>query len=266
MDRVIALLDQARKAGLKISADNGNLRIEGDANKHPALMKQINHRKADLLAELNGEPIPPEPEWGPVLRCMADINPRQVNWLWPKRIAAGRITLLVGLPGAGKSFLTCDMASRVSTGTPWPDGTDCQRGSVILVTAEDDPHDTIRPRLDAHYADVARIHLLSAVRRADEQGKEVELMFTLKDVDDLEVALQKLADCKLIIVDPIGSFLGGRTDAHRDNEVRSVLAPIAMLAEQYGPAVPAARARRAAPTIRPSEAERLPVLQDRSGT
>ena len=62
-------------------------------------------------------------------------------------------------------------------------------------------------------------------------------MFSLADVSAIEMALAKLPDCKLIVVDPIGSFLGGRTDAHRDNEVRGVLAPIATLAERYGVAV-----------------------------
>jgi hypothetical protein len=184
------------------------------------------------------------PEWtptaalepGPILTCLADVEPRPVSWLWPERIPAGRITLLVGRPGEGKSFLTTDAAARVTTGTPWPDGTDCPQGSVILISAEDDPADTIRPRLDAHCADVRRVHLLSAVRRVDDEG-QYDRMISLADVDAIEAALVRLPDCRLIVVDPIGSFLGGGTDAHRDNEVRGVLAPIAALAEKHGPAV-----------------------------
>lgn len=174
---------------------------------------------------------------GPVLVCLADVEPREIKWLWPGRVPMGRITLLVGRPGEGKSFLTTDMAARVTTGTPWPDGSDCPAGSVILISAEDDPGDTIRPRLDAHYADVRKVHLLSAVRRLGEDGQPYEMLFTLADVAALETALKTLPDCRLIVVDPIGSFLGGDTDAHRDNEVRGVLAPVAKLAEKYGPAV-----------------------------
>jgi len=174
---------------------------------------------------------------GPVLLCLADVEPREVRWLWPGRVPLGRITLLVGRPGEGKSFLTTDMAARVTTGTPWPDGSDCPAGSVILVSAEDDPGDTIRPRLDAHDADVHKVHLLSAVRRVGADGEAHEVMFTLADVVALEMALKTHPDCRLIVVDPIGSFLGGDTDAHRDNEVRGVLAPVARLAEKYGPAV-----------------------------
>jgi putative DNA primase/helicase len=175
-------------------------------------------------------------EPGPILICLADVEPRAVEWLWQERIPLGRITLLVGRPGEGKSFLTIDAAARVTTGTPWPDGSTCPQGSVILISAEDDPADTIRPRLDAHYADVSKVHLLSAVRKVDNEG-HYERLISLADVEAIEAALIMLPDCKLIVVDPVGSFLGGGTDAHRDNEVRGVLAPIAALAEKYGPAV-----------------------------
>jgi putative DNA primase/helicase len=192
--------------------------------------------KLAILRHLRGEPqeadLPPPDSYGPAIVCMADVESRPVNWLWRNRIARGRITLVVGMPGCGKSFVTCDLASRISTGTPWPDGEPCERGRTIFITAEDDPHDTIRPRLDAHHADVSRIHLLSGVKRV-EKGETKELSFTLTDVDILEEALLKVPECRLVVVDPIGSFLGRRCDAHRDNEVRAVLAPIAKLAEQY---------------------------------
>jgi putative DNA primase/helicase len=175
---------------------------------------------------------------GPVLKCLADVEPRQVQWLWHCRIPSGRISLLIGRPGEGKSFLTTDLAARVSTGSSWPDGSgNAPKGSVIIISGEDDPHDTIRPRLDAHHADVSRIHLLTMVRRTDDKGKTFDTMFTLADVTALEAALQQVKDCRLVIVDPVGSFIGGRTDAHRDNEVRAVLAPVALLAEKYGCAV-----------------------------
>ncbi len=174
---------------------------------------------------------------GPILTCLADVEPADIKWLWPGRVPLGRLTLLVGRPGEGKSFLTTYMASRVSTGSPWPDGSECPKGSVILISAEDDPGDTIRPRLDAHYADVRHVHLLSMVRKISAGGERQDVMFTLADVGALETALKAHPDCKLVVVDPIGSFLGGKTDSHRDNDVRSVLTPVAKLAEKYGVAV-----------------------------
>lgn len=177
------------------------------------------------------------PTAGPVLTCLADVQAREIAWLWPGRVPMGRITLLVGRPGEGKSFLTTDATARVTTGTPWPDGSPCPAGSVVLISAEDDPADTIRPRLDAHHADCRKVHLLAMVRRIGEDGTPRETMFTLADVFALEQVLKQVPDCRLVVIDPIGSFLGGGTDAHRDNEVRAVLAPVAKLAEKYGPAV-----------------------------
>jgi len=163
----------------------------------------------------------------------------------------GRITLLVGPGGLGKSFLITDLAARVSTGSPWPDGNgNAPLGSVILISAEDDPADTIRPRLDAHLADVSHVHMLSAVRWLDAEAKPKERMFSLADLPALETALQTHRDCKLVVVDPIGSFLGSDTDAHRDNEVRAILAPIAKLAERYAVAMLViAHRRKAAGTL-----------------
>ncbi len=174
---------------------------------------------------------------GPVLARMADIKPREIRWLWPGRVPLSRISLLVGRPGEGKSMLALDAAARVSTGRDWPDGSTCPCGSVILISAEDDPADTIRPRLDAAGADVSKIYRLALVRRVSSDGRQHEKLFNLADLADLEAALKSLPDCRLVVVDPIGSFLGGDTDAHRDNEVRAVLAPVAKLAEKYGPAV-----------------------------
>ena len=152
---------------------------------------------------------------GPVLIRMSDVESRQIDWLWPGRIALGRLSLLVGRPGCGKSFLTCYMASRVSTGNPWSDGSPCPRGSVLLLASEDDAGDTIRPRLDAQKADVSRVHLLQGVRRIDDSGEAAESVFTLADLPSLEQALERCEDCRLLVIDPIGSYLGSKVDAHR---------------------------------------------------
>lgn len=173
----------------------------------------------------------------PSLIRLSDVEPTTVRWLWPGRIPRGRMTLLVGRPGGGKSFATADFAARVSTGRDWPDGTPCTAGSVLLCSAEDDPADTIAPRLIAHDADRSRIHLLTGVRFSRDDGSESERVFTLHDLDPLRQALETLDDCRLILVDPIGSYLGGQADAHRDNEVRGVLAPLCKIAEEHDAAL-----------------------------
>ena len=191
--------------------------------------------RAELMALADAAPEwqpPAESDTRPVVRCVATIEPEPIEWLWPGRIPLGRLALLVGRPGEGKSFLATAMAAHVSCGREWPDGAPCPRGSVLIASAEDAPADTIRPRLDAHGADVSRIHVLDGVRTDDG-----ERLLTLRDVDAIAEALRALGDCRLLVIDPIGAYIGGRTDAHRDNEVRAVLAPIARLAEEYGVAV-----------------------------
>jgi putative DNA primase/helicase len=175
----------------------------------------------------------------PVLVCMADVKSRPVEWLWPGRIALGKLTLIAGDPGLGKSFVALDLAARISRGTPWPDAPDSSAplGGVIILTAEDDLEDTVRPRLDAAGADVRRITALAAVKH-NYKEKPREVVFSLAtDLPALEAALQAISDCKLVIIDPITAYLGGDTDSHNNGEIRGLLAPLAALATKYGVAV-----------------------------
>ncbi|MEQ9096035.1 MAG: AAA family ATPase [Phycisphaerales bacterium] len=183
------------------------------------------------------EPVPtPEPhDTGrarPVVLNMADVEATPISWLWTGRVAVGRITIMAGHPGCGKSMVTADMAARVSTGTAWPDGMPCPRGRVLLLSAEDDPSDTIKPRLVAAGADCARVDVLTASTFRDK-----ERVVTLADVDIIEAALRQHDDYRLLVVDPIGSYMGAGVDSHKDNETRAVLAPIAAIARPLGVAV-----------------------------
>ncbi len=169
----------------------------------------------------------------PMMTCLADVEPKPVEWLWPYRLAVGKLNLIMGDPDLGKSFLTLDIASRVSMGRPWPDNPHGENpaSNVIVLSCEDDPADTIRPRLDACNADVNCIHLLQAVRWFDsETGRDTVKMFNLEmDLPALESALDTIGDVRLIIIDPIGSYCG-RVNSHKDAEVRAMLAPLAELA------------------------------------
>jgi len=206
--------------------------LYSDPNAKPKMLPVI-PAKQDTGKGKPDSPI----ERTPVVRCMADIEPVEVQWLWPHRIPLGRLTLLSGRPGEGKTFVTIEITACVSTGRNFPDCSLCPLGDVLIVSAEDDPADTIRPRLDAAGADVNRVHILSAVQYTASDGKKSERSFTLADVPMLEAAIVQFPECKLIIIDPIGSYLGGRVDAHRDNEVRGVLSPVAALAAKYNLAV-----------------------------
>jgi len=177
--------------------------------------------------------------YAPDLVCLADVEPEKVPWLWPSRIPIGRLTVLVGRPGAGKSFVTCDLAARLSTSASWPDGdfSVAPLGDTLFICAEDDPGDTIVPRLIGAGADRRRVHLLKAAKIVEKNGEKKSVAFDLSNIDLIRDALISLPACRLVVIDPIGSYLGSGVDAHRDNEVRSVLAPLAALAAERGVAV-----------------------------
>jgi hypothetical protein len=172
---------------------------------------------------MSKKPPPADDRDRPTLVTLADVAPESIAWLWPGRIPVGKLTLLAGDPGLGKSMLTLDIAARVSRGSAWPDHPNEPQtaGGVILLSAEDHPADTIRPRLDAAGADVSRVHALTS---------PIDLS---RDVEHLAASIDAVPGVRLIVVDPLSAFMG-RTDTHRDGEVRGVLAQLAGLASAKG--------------------------------
>lgn len=169
-------------------------------------------------------------------RRFSDIKPEPITWLWDGRIACGKISMIAGDPGLGKSQLTAYMAAKTSTGGQWPDHTPCKRGSVIFLNAEDDPADTSRPRLEAAGADLAHVYVLDAVKET-EGGKPTQRCFNLKtDLERLGAFMDKIGDVALVIIDPITAYLGG-TDSHKNSDVRALLAPLSDLASKHRAAI-----------------------------
>lgn len=169
-----------------------------------------------------------------------EVQPRAVEWLWPNRVPLGKLTLLSGDPGLGKSLISLDMAARVSAGRPWFDcqDTDNPVGSAVLLTAEDDAADTIVPRLIAAGADLRRIVAIEAVERKDfDTGERRRCPFSLdRDLSALEAAITSLGDCRLAVVDPVSAYLGSN-DSHVNSEIRALLAPLAEMASRCRVAV-----------------------------
>jgi putative DNA primase/helicase len=161
---------------------------------------------------------------------MADVEPMPIKWLWPGRIALGKPSCLSGDPGDGKSVLSCDLAARVSTGARWPDGSGhAPLGSVVMMNAEDDVADTIRPRLDAAGADVSKIHVLQGTEYTNNDGEKREKSITLQDIELITDAITGIPDCRLITLDPVGCYVGD-SNSHKDAEVRAALVPLVKLA------------------------------------
>ncbi|MDM8006090.1 MAG: AAA family ATPase [Phycisphaerae bacterium] len=195
---------------------------------------------ADFHERLDKTGINGHAKSGLVLTRLADVRPERLTWLWPDRIGIGKLTVVSGDPGLGKSFVTLDIAARVSTATPWPDRRDEENpaGSVVILSAEDDIADTIRPRLDAAGADVAKVVAVQAIERIDPDSNESRRCpFLLgRDLPALERAVTGLGDCRLVIIDPISAYLGD-TDSHVNAAIRSLLAPLGEMAARLRVAV-----------------------------
>lgn len=186
------------------------------------------------------KPAPPRPTARPkVLRTLnlADVEPEPVRWLWYPYIPAGKLTLIEGDPGIGKSWISCAIAKAVANGEPLPG----QEGKVqappqrvLLCSAEDNPADTIVPRLRAMNAD---LHLIDFVDQA----------FTLnpEGIAQLEETMREFA-ATIVFIDPIVAYLGGKVDMNQANEVRDIMTPLAKAAEHTGCAIVAVRHLRKA--------------------
>lgn len=170
-----------------------------------------------------------------VIQQASTITPQEILWLWRHRIAIGKQTILAGEPGLGKSQVTCAVTAIVTTAGLFPNGEGIgPLGSVIILSAEDDAADTIRPRLDAAGADASKVYIVSAVRGEGGKGRRA---FNLQaDLELLEAEIKRIGDVKLVVIDPVSSYLG-KVDSHRNAELRAVLEPIGEMAARLGVAV-----------------------------
>lgn len=186
-------------------------------------------RPANEEAEERAPQAQPEETTALRVVCMADVEPEEVTWLWHPYIARGKLTILEGDPGLGKSWLTCALAAAVTRGRGLPGCAPFEAGYVLMLSAEDGLGDTLRPRLDAVGADVRRVHALNE-----------PLTFDAPGLLRLEAAIIERPPA-LVIIDPLFAFTGGKVDIHRANECRAISAPLALIAERHGCALLAVR-------------------------
>lgn len=165
-----------------------------------------------------GQPEPENKEDSVIVRA-SDITPRRVEWLWPGRIPLGKLTTFAGIGGLGKTFVILDTIARLTTGRDWPDslGVCCEPGQALFISGEDDPEDTLVPRLLALGADLGKVAFL--------HNKFLD-KFCLANIEVLDKAIDQLGgNVRLVGIDPPSSFMGAADD-HRNAEVRALLTPL----------------------------------------
>lgn len=169
---------------------------------------------------------------------MSAISSSAIEWLWKGRVALGKVTVIAGEPGLGKSLLTAFIAAAVTNYVPWPDGEKARStGQVIFLSAEDDPSDTIKPRLIAAGADTDKCHILKCIKEQDDNDKEVVRFFNLaEDVDSLSAEIGKIGNVRAIIIDPVSAYLSDK-DSNNNSAIRGLLLPLEDLARTLNVAI-----------------------------
>ncbi len=158
----------------------------------------------------------------------SQIQRENVDWLWPGRLAIGKITILDGDPDVGKSTLTCDIGGALTTRAPLSGGHCLDKAAgVVFVNAEDGASDVIRPRLEAAGADLSKCVIVTP-----EEGP----MIIPTTLDRLNYFVS-LADVELVVIDPLFAYLPPGKNSWNDQHMREVLTPLKTWAEKMGVAV-----------------------------
>jgi putative DNA primase/helicase len=150
----------------------------------------------------------------------SSVVPEAVPWLWEGYLARGKLHVLAGAPGTGKTMIALSLAAAVSSGKPWPDGRRGNPGRVIIWSAEDDIADVLVPRLNAMGADMNKIGFVGD--KFTLNGREP--FDPARDMPALMRAVADAGEVKLLIIDPIVCAVAG--DSHKNAEVRRGLQPL----------------------------------------
>ena len=159
-----------------------------------------------------------------ILKCASEIQMQPVEWLWKGYLARGKFSLLAGQPGTGKTTIAMAMAGATTSTRGFPDGTYCAPGNVLIWSGEDDPGDTLKPRLIAAGAEESRCYFVDGTH----VDGQVVPFDPSTDMAHLQAAIEAIGGVDLIIVDPVVSAVTG--DSHKNTEVRRALQPLVDLA------------------------------------
>ena len=191
-------------------------------------------RRADRILisrTLSREDLQPEGQSGPESHVQliqgSTITPEPISWLWEGWLPLGKLVILAGQPGTGKTTVMLAIAAATTIGARLPDGSTAAVGSVVIWSGEDGLADTLVPRLTAMGADMDKIYFVT--------GKGRVSFDPSKDMPQLSAQIKLVSDIRLIIIDPVVSVING--DSHKNAEVRKGLQPLVDLGTVTGACV-----------------------------
>jgi putative DNA primase/helicase len=163
------------------------------------------------------------------------LDPESISWAWPNRFAFGKMAMIAGDPGLGKSTILIEIAALHSKGGDFP----CGEGKAVLcetlyLTAEDGLRDTLVPRLMAAEADLSKIHFLTGTKVEGAAADDVAMFDITSDIILLRKVFTENPNIKILIIDPLTAYLGASTKAKENTDVRRVLGPLVRLVEEFG--------------------------------
>jgi hypothetical protein len=162
----------------------------------------------------------------PGLVRLDTVTPEKVQWLWYPYIPLGKITLIDGDPGNGKSLFAIDLIARVTSGLPMPDGYRGVQGGAVILALEDGLADTIVPRLEAAGGNKSKVVALQGI-----VGANGVLRFpTIADVNHIARACDEV-QAKLLVIDPLMAYMGD-VNSWKDQDIRQGMAPLVRMAEE----------------------------------
>jgi len=167
-----------------------------------------------------------------VARKLSDIQLEEVTWMWPNFLADKKITIVDGMPGVGKSTLTSEIASRITTGQAFPNGEPREPRDVVFIAVEDGVADTIKPRVAAAGGNEQHAHSIHIEQDGNEITPDLE-----RHLGCIRETILEIGNVGLLIIDPIMALLGNSVDSYRDQDVRKVTTPLARLAEELNLAI-----------------------------
>ena len=216
--------EACEKLAGEISEGYSVIRLKPSRKDWNEILCDKNTDRKKVIAETITIKVPEAEELVPML-CYEDIKQTSVEWLWFPYIPFGKLTIIQGNPGEGKTYFTMMLTAACTNRKLFPNMEDIEPFNVIYQTAEDGMGDTIKPRLIEAGADLSRVMVID----------DTEEALTLSD-DRIEKAVRQNR-VRLVIIDPVQAFIGADVDMNRANEVRPVFRKLGMIAEKTGCAI-----------------------------